>query len=150
MTDDGINLLKHFEGLRTEAYPDPATGAEPWTIGYGCTKDVKEGDCITPEMADVMLLREVASFEKGVRDLVKYDLDENQISALTCFAYNVGLGNLQSSTMLKMINSGSVMAAADQFPRWNMAAGKVMPGLIKRRDAERRLYLGEPWDAQTN
>lgn len=138
-------IIRHFEGCRLTAYPDPATGGEPYTVGYGCTLGVKKGDVITQEMADLMLLRDMKRFENGVNNLVKAHITQNQFDALVSLSFNIGLGNLQNSTLLKMINAGSADAAADQFLRWNRAAGKVMAGLTKRREAERKLYRGEAW-----
>lgn len=145
ITPEGVALVKHFEGLRLKAYPDPGTGGEPWTIGYGHTGGVKPGDEITTEMAELMLLRDLRKFEDGVTSAVRVAITPSQFSACVSFSYNVGLGNFGSSTLLKMINAGNADAAADQFLRWNRAAGKVLPGLTARREAERRLYKGLPW-----
>jgi lysozyme len=139
-TRAGLALIKQFEGFRTDAYPDPATGAAPWTIGYGFTKGVKRGDKITLADADARLKREYDEFEAGVKKLVKVPLSPNQLGALVCFAFNVGLGNLRDSTLLKLVNGGRFPEAALQFARWNKAAGKVMAGLTKRRAAEAALF----------
>lgn len=137
----GLGLVKEFEGFRSEAYPDPATGAAPWTIGYGFTKGVKRGDKITREAADARLTKEYDEFEAGVRKLVRVPLTDNQLGALTCFAFNVGVGNLGSSTLLRVLNQGDYKGAAAQFARWNKAAGRVMAGLTKRRAAEAALFV---------
>jgi len=142
MTDEGLALIRHFEGCKLTAYTCPAGVL---TIGYGTTDGVKPGDKITQDMADLMLMRDVWKFEKGVKNLVHYDVNANQLSACTALAYNIGLGNFGNSTLLRMINAGSVEAAAEQFPRWNRSAGRIMAGLVKRREAERLLYLGENW-----
>ena len=138
----GLELVKHFEGCKLEAYLCPA--GVP-TIGFGCTTDVRLGDTINQQMADFMLLRDLARFEKGVERLVHVDITENQFSALVSFAFNLGLGNLGNSTLLKMINAGSPEAAAVQFTRWNRANGKVLEGLTRRRIAEQKLYQGKDW-----
>jgi len=142
---EGFELVKHFEGCSLTAYPDPATGGEPVTIGYGHTGNVKMGSYISQDMAETLLLRDLAKFEDGVASLIHTQVTSDQFSACVCLAYNIGLGNFGSSTLLRMINADSALAAADQFLRWDKAAGKVMAGLTKRRKAERKLYLGESW-----
>ena len=141
ISDKGIALIKEFEGLRLEAYPDPATGGEPWTIGYGHTGGVKEGDVITEEQAEEFLRQDLKKFEDAVNSMVHYDITQGQFDALVSFAYNLGPGNLRNSTLLKIINSGSPDAAAIQFLRWDKANGKQMAGLTRRRNAEMELYL---------
>lgn len=141
MNQAGIELLKRFEGFCPAAYPDPATGADPWTIGYGFTKDVQPGDSITREAAEERLRREVAEFEGGVLTACNRMPKPNQLAAMVCLAFNIGLGNFRSSTVLRRHNSGETFAAANAFLLWNRAAGRVMQGLINRREAERSLYL---------
>lgn len=138
----GIDLIKRSEGCKLEAYPDPATGAEPWTIGYGSTKGVTKGMKISLAEAEFMLVRDLLAFEAGVTNLVKTKINQDQFDALVCFSYNVGLGNLQSSTLLKMVNNNDFAGAAQQFQRWNKANGKVMNGLTTRRLAEAKLFAG--------
>jgi lysozyme len=138
----GKELIQHFEGCKLEAY---RCSAGVLTIGYGHTGDVKEGDTITQEMADLMLLRDLRKFEIGIDGLVKAQITQNQFDSLVSLAFNVGLGNLSTSTLIRMINAGSADAAADQFLRWNRAAGRVMPGLTRRREAERKHYKGQSW-----
>lgn len=137
----GFALIKSFEGLRLTAYPDPATGAAPWTIGYGATRGVAKGMTITTEQAERRLQNDVARFEPELENLVKVPLSQNQWDALMSFVYNLGLANLASSTLLKLLNAGDYARAADQFPRWNKAGGKELPGLTKRRAAEQALFL---------
>lgn len=137
----GFDLIKSAEGLRLTAYPDPATGGDPWTIGYGTTRGVKQGMRITVDQADQYLKADVARFEPELANLVKVPLTQNQWDALMSFVYNLGSANLASSTLLKLLNVGDYARAAEQFPRWNKAAGKEMPGLTKRRLAERSLFL---------
>jgi lysozyme len=131
-------LIKSFEGLELEAYLCPA---DVWTIGYGHTKGVKEGDTVTKEEAEKLLDEDLAFFRNGVKRLVKVDLNENQFGALVSFAYNLGLGSLESSTLLKMLNAGDYDGAADQLLRWNKSKGKVLTGLVRRREAERAVFL---------
>ena len=131
-------LIKSFEGLELEAYLCPA---DIWTIGYGHTGDVKEGDTITKAEAEALLDKDLQTFRNGVKRLVKVPLNENQFGALVSFAYNLGLGSLQNSTLLKMLNAGDYTGAADQFLRWNKSGGKVLTGLVRRREAERAVFL---------
>ena len=134
----GLDLIKSFEGLRLSAYRDPVG---IWTIGYGTTRGVREGMQITERMADELLLGDVAYFENVVRSLVKVSLTDNEFSALVSFVYNLGEGNLSRSTLLKKLNAGDKRGAADELPRWNKAGGKVLQGLVRRRAAERALFL---------
>jgi len=131
-------LIKSFEGLELEAYLCPAN---VWTIGYGHTKGVKKGDKITKEQAEKLLEEDLAFFRNGVKRLVKVALNKNQFGALVSFAYNLGLGSLESSTLLKMLNAKDYQGAADQFLRWNKSKGKVLTGLVRRREAERAVFL---------
>ena len=135
-----IPLIKEFEGCKLKAYKCPAG---VWTIGYGHTDGVKEGDEITQQEADRLLADDVHSFSAGVQRLVTSDINRNQLGALTSFAFNVGLGNLRHSTLLRLVNKGDFVGAANQFPRWNKAGGKVLAGLTRRREAERKLFLKE-------
>jgi len=137
----GLSLIKQFEGCRLEAYSDPATGGDPWTIGWGRTTGVRKGQKITQAQADAWLVEEYDAFEKKVLSLLHVPLSQNQLGALICLAYNIGIGAFSGSTLLKQINSGFIVEAAEQFGRWSKAAGKVMPGLVKRRAAEKALFL---------
>ncbi|WP_342622623.1 lysozyme [Pseudomonas alkylphenolica] len=134
----GLSLIKSFEGLRLLAYRD-AVGV--WTIGYGATRGVKAGMSITKEQAERMLINDVQRFEPEVERLVKVPLTSNQWDALVSFTYNLGAANLESSTLLRLLNADDYAGAAEQFPRWNKAGGKVLPGLVRRREAERVLFL---------
>jgi lysozyme len=141
INDEGVRLIKESESLRLTAYQD-AVGI--WTIGYGHTgPDVTPGKTITREQADALLRSDVGSAESDVRRLVKVPLSSNQFSALVSFVFNVGAGptGFGGSTMLRLLNQGDYAGAADQFPRWNKAGGKVLQGLVKRRAAERALFL---------
>ena len=141
---DGIHLMHYFEGCRLEAYPDPATGGDPWTIGWGETgSHVKEGMVITQEQADEMFVKRLArEFEPGVESAIRSGTTQGQFDALVAFSFNVGLGNLRGSTLLKLHNAGNYDAADDEFIRWNKANGKPMKGLSRRRWAERGVYSG--------
>lgn len=137
ISDKGLALIKQFEGLRLTAYKCPA--GIP-TIGYGSTgPDVNMGMTITEEDAEDLLRKDVGRFERGVTALVG-DTTQGRFDALCSFAFNVGLGALQSSTLLKKHKAGQYDAAALQFSRWNKAGGRVLAGLTKRRAAEAELY----------
>lgn len=134
----GLDLIKQFEGCKLEAYK---CAAGVLTIGYGSTgSHVKEGMKITQKQADELLAKDVERFEVGVAKIAKR-YNQAQFDALVSFAFNLGLGNLHASTLLRKHNSGDYRGAAGEFARWNKAGGKVLAGLTKRRDAEARLYL---------
>jgi lysozyme len=143
---EGIALMHHFEACKLTAYPDPATNGPPWTIGWGHTgPEVVPGLQWTQEQADKAFADRLANeFEPGVLALCVREPSQLQFDALVCFAYNVGLRNLKTSTLIRKFNAGDILGAADEFPRWNKAAGKVMRGLSRRRNAERALFLGSP------
>lgn len=138
-SERGKAKIKSHEGLRLKAYPDPATGGEPWTIGYGHTGGVKPGDVITQEQADRFLASDLLRFERAVSKLAPVTT-QGQFDALVSFAYNLGEGNLASSTLLKKHNAGDYVGAAMEFGRWNKANGKVMAGLSRRREEEAEMY----------
>ncbi|WP_199152960.1 lysozyme [Chromobacterium sp. ASV23] len=138
-SSNGIQLIQQFEGLRLTAYQD-SVGV--WTIGYGHTgPDVRSGLSISNSQATQLLSQDLQRFEQGVSNLVKAAINQNQFDALISFSYNLGLGNLQSSTLLRLLNQGDYQGAAGQFPLWDKAGGKVLPGLQKRRLAEQALFL---------
>lgn len=134
----GINLIKSSEGLRLQAYRD---GGGVLTIGYGHTKGVREGDVISEIKATEFLLDDVADAVDAVNHLVKVPLTQNQFDALVDFTFNLGSGALGSSTLLKKLNSTDYAGAADEILRWNKDNGKVIAGLTRRREAERKLFL---------
>lgn len=141
-SENGISVIKFFESLSVTAYPDPATGGEPWTIGYGHTGGVKRGDVITEAYASELLLDDLSRFERSVSRLAKVKLTQGQFDALVSFAFNVGDGNLAKSTLLKKLNAGDYAGASMEFSKWNKAAGRPMRGLTRRRSAEENLFLG--------
>lgn len=140
-SQDGINLIKHFEGLRTKAYKDPVG---IWTIGYGDTgPDVVEGLVITETEAEQRLKNRLSrEFEPGVFGSLKRRPSQNEFDAMVSLAYNIGVGAFARSTLVKMFNEGNVTGAADQFLRWNKAGGKELKGLTRRRYAERAMFNG--------
>ena len=135
----GIALVKRWEGLRLTAYRCPAG---LWTIGYGHTgPEVTWGMKISADQAERLLLEDLERFEKAVLALVDVPLNENEFSALVSFSYNVGSANLATSTLLRKLNEGLRQEASEQFLRWTRSRGKVLPGLVERRKAERELFL---------
>ena len=135
-----IEIIKPFESCKLIAYLCPAG---VWTIGWGATgPEIVKGLVWTQEQADNRLMLDVVRFERGVKALVKVPLKDNQLGALISFAYNVGLGNLQASTLLRLLNSGHFKEASEQFLRWNKAGGKVLKGLTRRRQIEQGVFNG--------
>lgn len=140
-SERGVNLIKSFEGLRLKAYPDPGTGGAPWTIGYGSTgPNVKKGTVITESVAEGMLRHDLKKFEDVVNKNVHVQLTQGQFDALVSFTYNCGPGNFLKSSLLRDVNAGKFDDAADEFAKWNRAAGRVLPGLTRRRAAEADLF----------
>ena len=137
----GLDLIEEFEGLSLTAYPDPGSGGEPYTIGYGHTGGVTPGETITQEQAEAFLKSDVAGAETSVENLVEVDLTPNQFAALVSFTFNLGGGALAGSTLLALVNSKEFDAAAQQFGRWVYADGQELEGLVRRRAAEAKLFL---------
>lgn len=141
----GIDLIKSFEGLSLKPYLCPAKIP---TIGYGSIeypdgKKVSMKDAsITEAQAEQYLEHEINKKASEIEKMVKVQLNDNEFAALTSFAYNVGTGALKGSTLLRLLNSNADrIAVADQLLRWNKAGGKELPGLTRRRQAERSLFL---------
>lgn len=133
ITQEGIDLIKEFEGCRLIAYKCPAG---VWTIGYGHTTGVKEGMVINNVQAENMLKSDLAQYEKYVTDNVLIPLNENQFSALVSFCYNCGVGNLR-----KLVKGRTAEQIAEAILLYNKASGKVLNGLVRRRKRERELFL---------
>jgi lysozyme len=142
ISQEGLSLIKKFEGCELEAYK---CAAGVLTIGYGSTKGVKEGDTITQEEADKLLLHEMNEYEGYINDAVTVDLKQNQFDALVSWVFNLGPANLKASTMLKVLNNKEYDDVPAQIKRWNKAGGKVLQGLIRRREAEALLFEGKEW-----
>ena len=134
----GINLIKRWEGFRSEAYLCPAN---VWTVGYGHTEGVFKGQCVSKEHAETMLKNDLLYFEQQVNKLVKVKLTQEQFDALVSFTYNVGVGAFSRSTLLSALNREDYQEAANQFSRWVHGGGKKLPGLVSRRKDERELFL---------
>ena len=140
---NGLHLTENFEGLRLTAYPDPATHGDPWTIGYGHTgAEVHQGMTITQEQAEEFLMQDVQKAVQTVNLKIHTDLTQNEFDALVDFVFNCGAGNFAGSTLLKKINAGDMEGAALEFQKWDKAAGHVMAGLVRRRQAETDLFKG--------
>ena len=142
ISNEGISLIKKFEGCELEAYQD-AVGV--WTIGYGHTKNVKEGMTVSKEQADNMLLNELDEYCEHVEKAVTVDLKQCEFDALVSWTYNLGPTNLNNSTMLKVLNNKEYNEVPNQINRLNKAGGKVLQGLVRRREAEALLFEGKDW-----
>jgi len=133
-----IALIKQFEGLRTDAYLD-ACGV--CTIGFGHTDHVELGQSIDAGEAERLLAHDLETFEAGVNGLLKVPVTQGQFDALVSFAFNLGIGTLQRSTLVKLVNLENFPLAAAEFPKWVFAGRRALPGLVKRRAAEQQLFL---------
>ena len=142
-SQEGISLIKSFEGCELTAY---RCSANVPTIGYGHTAGVSDGDTCTQEEAETMLAEDLVEFEDYVKKYVESELQQNEFDALVAWTYNLGPANLKESTMLKELNSGNFEEVPRQMKRWNRAGGEVLDGLIRRREAESRLFKGEAWE----
>ena len=143
ISENGLKFIEHFEGLRLSSYKD-SVGV--WTIGYGTTvypdgRRVAKGDSCTIEQANQYIANDVKRFEVGVSDLVKVPLNQNQFDALVSFSYNLGLGALGGSTLLKKLNAKDYVGASNEFTKWIKAGGKVLDGLTLRRQSEHNLFI---------
>jgi lysozyme len=142
ISEEGKALIKKFEGCELEAYKCPAG---VWTIGFGFTKGVKEGDVWSQAHAEEMLDIELEEYEEYVSDLVDVPLNENQFSSLVAWCYNLGPTNLVQSTLLSKLNAGLYEDVPHEIKRWNKANGEVLEGLVRRREAEALLFEGKDW-----
>ena len=135
----GVDLVKQFEGCKLTAYQD-VVGV--WTIGYGHTDGVKQGNTITQEQADQLLTDDLHETSSAVSNLLKVEVTQSQFDALVSLAFNVGVNAVANSTLLALVNAGKTFEAAEQFCRWNHAGGVVVAGLTRRRYAEKDLFEG--------
>jgi len=142
ISEEGKQLIKKFEGCRLEAYK---CSAGVWTIGYGRTTNVEEGDTCTQEEAEKWLNEELVVYGAYVNDAVLITLEQNEFDALVAWTYNLGSTNLNNSTMLRVLNENQKEDVPHQMRRWNKANGKVLEGLVRRREAEALLFEGKEW-----
>jgi lysozyme len=139
ISQNGIDLIKEFEGFRAKAYLCPA---RVWTLGYGHTVGVKPGMTVTKAEAEAMLRKDLKIYERHVANaLGDTKTSQGQWDALVSFCFNAGPGNLLKSSMLRLHKQGQYKAAADAFLNWTKGGGRVLPGLVRRRKSERALYL---------
>ena len=141
-SEEGISLIKKFEGCRLEPY---FCSANVLTIGYGHTRTAQSGQNWSQDHAEEMLKSDLEEFEGYVEQLVEVPLSQYQFDSLVAWCFNLGPANLKSSTLLKVLNSGAYEEVPSQIKRWNKAGGKVLEGLIRRREAEALLFQGEDW-----
>ena len=134
----GIDLIKQFEGCCLVAYQD---AGDVWTIGFGHTQGVTEGMAITMAQAEQFLADDLVQYGEWVTDYVTVPLAQHQFDALVSFTYNLGPGTLQHSDLLSFLNAGQYSRAGDAFLEYDHADGVVVPGLARRREAERMLFL---------
>jgi lysozyme len=146
VSENGVALVKHFEGFQATAYLCPANVP---TIGYGHTKSVMRSDVgketITEAEAAKMLVDDLAEFAQQVEAAVTVPLNQDQFDALCSFAYNLGVQALRSSTLLSRLNAGAYDSVPDQLMRWTHGGGQVLQGLVRRRTAEAKLWNSEAW-----
>lgn len=139
----GLALIKHFEGLRTKAYRD---GGGVWTIGYGHTAAAgapipRAGMEITAQDAMDILARDLGQYERGVSAALKRSPTQNQFDAMVSLCFNIGIKAFTGSSIVRYFNEGNTKKAAERFLAWNQDNGKVIPGLTRRREAEKALFL---------
>ena len=142
ISDEGLDLIKHFEGCELTSYICPSG---IYTIGYGHTGDVLPGQTITQAEADALLREDVKKFEKGTNNYTNVPLNQSQFDALVSFTFNVGLGAYRDSTLLRLLNGSDYEGAAGQFGRWVNGANGPLPGLVRRREAEEKLFRKDGW-----
>jgi lysozyme len=138
ISNECYDLIKEFEGERLTAYLD---GKGVPTIGIGHTKGVKLGQVITKEQSKAFFIEDTKNALSDVLRLVKVPLEQGQLDALVSFTFNLGGRQLSTSTLLKKLNKGDYKGAANEFPRWKYDNGEVQRGLVRRRDAEMKLFL---------
>ncbi len=134
---DGLHLTEQFEGCRLVSYQDQIG---IWTIGYGHTAGVYKGMQCTQAQAETWLTQDIEESAHTVNRMVNVKLTQPQFDALVDFTFNLGSGNLASSTLLRLLNAGNYKAASHEFQKWNRAGGIVRDGLTRRRFAEENLF----------
>lgn len=134
---EGQAMTERFESCRLIAYQDQIG---VWTIGWGHTRGVYEGMTCTQEQADAWLLADIAIYEQDVNTHVKVEINQQEFDALVDFAFNLGNGALNGSTLLRLLNAGDFSGAAKEFKKWDHAGGKIVAGLLRRRLAEEQEF----------
>ena len=145
MTDEGLDLIKLYEGYSSSPYLCPA---QHWTIGYGAIwgmddkRVTEDHPDINEDQADYLLRRDVKKSEMAVLRHIRVPLEDGQFNSLCSFVFNLGSGALQSSTLRRKINRGDYIGASNEFPRWGYAGGRKLKGLVRRREHERLMFIG--------
>ena len=139
----GLDLIKHYEGKRLKSYLCPANH---WTVGYGAIRyfdgePVPPNVTITEQEADDLLRRDLIDTEDFVSRLVRVPLTENQFSATVSLVFNIGAGNFQRSQIRQRVNRKDYYCAASIWWQWRRGGGRILPGLVKRRESERQLWM---------
>jgi len=135
--EEGVALIKRWEGFKAEAYLCPAG---KWTIGYGHTATARKGMVVSEAKAEALLLQDLRVAESAVEHAVRVPLTDNQFAALVSWTFNVGVGAMRSSTLVRKLNADDYGAVPAQLARWNKVKGAVTPGLVNRRAAEAGLW----------
>lgn len=136
-SQSGLKLTEQFEGVRLQAYQDQVG---VWTIGFGHTRNVTSGMTCTPIQAEQWLLEDVQQCVDSLNAHLHISVTQNEFDALVDFAFNLGIGALLESTLLKYVNAGKFELAANEFQRWDRAGGKEVAGLLRRRLAEKQEF----------
>lgn len=142
ISENGLSLVKHFEGLFLRGYRCPAN---VWTIGYGHTGSVNgatinDETTITQEQANALLAEDMRGSEQAVTARVKVPLEQHQFDALVSFVFNCGAHAFSLSNLLKLLNTGKISEVPAQFGRWIHGGGRILPGLVRRRKTEEHLF----------
>ena len=133
----GEQLTENFEGVRLTAYQDQVGR---WTIGYGHTLNVQPGQTCTQAQADAWLALDMSWAEMIVNDYVHISITQGEYDAMVDFTFNLGAGSFEHSTLLILVNQGKFAEAANEFEKWDLAGGKVVAGLLRRRQAEEQEF----------
>jgi GH24 family phage-related lysozyme (muramidase)/nucleoid-associated protein YgaU len=140
-SENGVKMIEGFEGgPYLNAYPDPATGGAPWTIGYGHTGGVTPGEHITQAQAEQFLKNDLKTAENAVRNSVHVPITQNQFDACVSLAFNIGGSGFANSAIASRLNAGNYSGAQQAFAEYNHANGKVLEGLTRRRATEAALF----------
>jgi len=142
ISEEGISLIKKFEGCKLRTYLD---AVDVPTIAYGRTKDVKIGDICTQPQAEDWLEEELVEYEGYVEKAVTVPLEQHHFDSLVSWTYNLGPSNLTRSSMLRVLNASDYDNVPEQIMRWNKAGGRVLAGLVRRREAEAEMFKGNDW-----